>query len=357
MAVRGFCRILGNVARTTANTAQRFASASTMSVRDALCAAMDEEMARDDRVFLLGEEVALYGGCYKVSKGLLEKYGKSRVLDTPITEMGFAGLAVGAAMAGMRPICEFMTYNFSMQAIDQVVNSAAKTYYMSAGRIHVPIVFRGANGAGVGVAAQHSQDFSAWYAHCPGLKVVSPYSSEDAKGLLKASIRDDNPVVFMENEVLYTQQFPMSSNAMSSNFVLPIGVAKIERSGKDATVVAYSAGMMRALDGAKQLKKEGIDVEVINLRTLRPLDIETIKKSVMKTHHLITIDNGWPFGNIGAEIVAQVIESEAFDYLDAPIFRITGVDVPMPYALPLEIAAQPTASDVVKMVKKSLNIK
>uniref|UniRef100_A0A915BBG5 Pyruvate dehydrogenase E1 component subunit beta n=1 Tax=Parascaris univalens TaxID=6257 RepID=A0A915BBG5_PARUN len=327
MVTRGFCGILANATKHMANVLSRRFASTSMPVREAICAAMDEEMARDESVFLLGEEVARYGGCYKVSKGLLQKYGENRVLDTPITEMGFTGIAVGAAMAGMRPICEFMTYNFSMQAIDQVVNSAAKTYYMSAGRVSVPIVFRGANGAGVGVAAQHSQDFVAWYTHCPGLKVISPYSSEDAKGLLKAAIRDDNP-----------------------------GVAKIERLGKDATIVAYSLGVKRALEAAAQLKGQGIDAEVINLRTLRPLDFETIKKSVMKTHHLVTIDNGWPFGNIGAEVVAQVVESEAFDYLDGPIERVTGVDVPMPYALPLEIAAQPSSSDVVKMVKKSMNI-
>uniref|UniRef100_A0A915BBG6 Pyruvate dehydrogenase E1 component subunit beta n=2 Tax=Parascaris univalens TaxID=6257 RepID=A0A915BBG6_PARUN len=356
MVTRGFCGILANATKHMANVLSRRFASTSMPVREAICAAMDEEMARDESVFLLGEEVARYGGCYKVSKGLLQKYGENRVLDTPITEMGFTGIAVGAAMAGMRPICEFMTYNFSMQAIDQVVNSAAKTYYMSAGRVSVPIVFRGANGAGVGVAAQHSQDFVAWYTHCPGLKVISPYSSEDAKGLLKAAIRDDNPVVFMENEVLYSEVFPMSDEAMSPNFLLPIGVAKIERLGKDATIVAYSLGVKRALEAAAQLKGQGIDAEVINLRTLRPLDFETIKKSVMKTHHLVTIDNGWPFGNIGAEVVAQVVESEAFDYLDGPIERVTGVDVPMPYALPLEIAAQPSSSDVVKMVKKSMNI-
>lgn len=329
---------------------------SKITVRDALNQAMDEELQRDDRVFLLGEEVAQYDGAYKVSKGLWKKYGDDRIIDTPITEMGFTGLAVGAAFAGLRPICEFMTFNFSMQAIDQIINSAAKTYYMSAGRLPVPIVFRGPNGAAAGVAAQHSQDYSAWFAHCPGLKVLSPYNSEDSKGLLKAAIRDDNPVVFLENELLYGASFPVDEKVLKDDFVLPIGEAKIELSGKDITIVSYSKGVQHALEAAEVLKKEGIQAEVINLRTLRPLDFETVKTSVIKTHHLVTVETGWPFCGIGAEISAQISESEAFDYLDSPVLRVTGVDVPMPYATALESAALPSTQDVISVVKRSLNI-
>ncbi|CAI4226466.1 unnamed protein product [Auanema sp. JU1783] len=330
--------------------------ASSLTVRDALNQALDEEIRRDERVFLLGEEVAQYDGAYKVSKGLWKKYGDKRIIDTPITEMGFAGIAVGAAFAGLRPICEFMTFNFSMQAIDQIINSAAKTYYMSAGRVNCPIVFRGPNGAAAGVAAQHSQDFSAWFAHCPGLKVVTPYSAEDAKGLLKASIRDDNPVVFLENEILYGQSFPVSDEVLSEDFVLPIGKCKIERPGNHITLVAYSRGVELALDAAKQLEAIGVEAEVINIRTLRPLDFETIKQSVMKTNHIVTVEYGWPFAGIGAEIGAQIMESEAFDHLDAPLLRVTGVDVPMPYTQTLEAAALPHAGHVISAVKKSLNI-
>uniref|UniRef100_A0A1I7UH03 Pyruvate dehydrogenase E1 component subunit beta n=1 Tax=Caenorhabditis tropicalis TaxID=1561998 RepID=A0A1I7UH03_9PELO len=348
-------RKCGNLfaARLAANSAR---SASTMTVRDALNQAMDEEIKRDDRVFLLGEEVAQYDGAYKISKGLWKKHGDKRIIDTPITEMGFAGIAVGAAFAGLRPICEFMTFNFSMQAIDQIINSAAKTYYMSAGRVPVPIVFRGPNGAAAGVAAQHSQDYSAWYAHCPGLKVLSPYSAEDAKGLLKAAIRDDNPVVFLENEILYGQSFPVSDEVLSDEFVVPIGKAKIERQGDHVTIVSYSRGVEFALEAAKQLESIGVSSEVVNLRSLRPFDFETIRQSVHKTHHLVSVETGWPFAGIGAEIAAQVMESDVFDQLDAPLLRVTGVDVPMPYAHTLEQAALPTAEHVVKAVKKSLNI-
>ncbi|EFO95640.1 hypothetical protein CRE_13110 [Caenorhabditis remanei] len=341
------------VARLAGNSSR---AASTMTVRDALNQAMDEEIKRDDRVFLLGEEVAQYDGAYKISKGLWKKHGDKRIIDTPITEMGFAGIAVGAAFAGLRPICEFMTFNFSMQAIDQIINSAAKTYYMSAGRVPVPIVFRGPNGAAAGVAAQHSQDYSAWYAHCPGLKVVTPYSAEDAKGLLKASIRDDNPVVFLENEILYGQSFPVSDEVLSDDFVVPIGKAKIERSGDHVTIVSYSRGVEFSLEAAKQLESIGVSAEVINLRSLRPFDFESIRQSVHKTHHLISVETGWPFAGIGAEIAAQVMESDVFDQLDSPLLRVTGVDVPMPYAHTLEQAALPTTEHVVKAVKKSLNI-
>ncbi|KAL3079777.1 hypothetical protein niasHS_014059 [Heterodera schachtii] len=331
-------------------------AASTLTIRDALNQAMDEELERDERVFLLGEEVAMYDGAYKISKGLWKKYGDERIVDTPITEMGFAGLAVGAAFAGLRPICEFMTFNFAMQAIDQLVNSAGKTYYMSAGRVTVPIVFRGPNGFAAGVAAQHSQDYAAWYAHVPGLKVVAPYSAEDAKGLLKAAVRDENPVIFLENELLYGVPFPVSDEVLSADFVLPIGQSKIERVGTHVTLVSYSKAVQNCLEAADQLKAEGVEAEVINLRTLRPLDFETVRRSVLKTHHMVTVETGWPFCGIGAELSAQVAESDAFDYLDAPVLRVTGVDVPMPYAVGLESAAVPSTADVVRTVKKSLNM-
>ncbi|CAH1990717.1 unnamed protein product [Acanthoscelides obtectus] len=332
-------------------------SAKPMTVRDALNSAMDEEMERDERVFIMGEEVAQYDGAYKVSRGLWKKYGDKRVIDTPITEMGFAGIATGAAMAGLRPICEFMTFNFAMQAIDHIINSAAKTFYMSAGRVNVPIVFRGPNGAAAGVAAQHSQCYGAWYAHCPGLKVVSPYNSEDCKGLLKAAIRDPDPVVFLENEILYGVQYPMSDEALSKDFVLPIGKAKIEKPGKHITVVAHSKAVETSLEAAKELAGKGIECEVINLRSLRPLDMETIVKSVTKTNHLLSVEQGWPTCGIGAEILAQIMESEAFFHLDQPALRITGADVPMPYTKSLEIAALPQPKDVVAAVKKLLKVK
>uniref|UniRef100_A0A915ELJ7 Pyruvate dehydrogenase E1 component subunit beta n=1 Tax=Ditylenchus dipsaci TaxID=166011 RepID=A0A915ELJ7_9BILA len=346
------------VKKTVSNAAaQRCASSGqTLTVRDALNQAMDEELKRDDRVFLLGEEVAQYDGAYKVSKGLWKKYGDDRIIDTPITEAGFTGIAVGAAFAGLRPICEFMTMNFAMQAIDQMINSAAKTFYMSAGRVPVPIVFRGPNGAAAGVAAQHSQDFSAWYAHCPGLKVVAPYNSTDAKGLLKAAIRDDNPVVFLENEMLYGVSYPVEDEVLTEDFVIPIGKAKVELEGSDVTIVTFSKGVQNAFEAAEQLKELGVSAEVINLRSLRPLDFETIKNSVMKTNHLVTFEAGWPFCGIGAEISAQIAESEVFDYLDAPVLRVTGVDVPMPYTATLEAAALPSTTNLVNVVKKSLNI-
>ncbi|KAF4525195.1 hypothetical protein B566_EDAN008300 [Ephemera danica] len=334
----------------------RALQATQLTVRDALNSALDEEMERDERVFILGEEVAMYDGAYKVSRGLWKKYGDKRVIDTPITEMGFAGIAVGAAMNGLRPVCEFMTFNFSMQAIDQVINSAGKTFYMSAGVVNVPIVFRGPNGAAAGVAAQHSQCFGAWYSHCPGLKVLSPYTAEDAKGLLKAAIRDPDPVVFLENEILYGQPFEVSDEVLSNNFVLPIGKAKIEREGKHVTLVSHSRPVEMCLEASKVLAGEGIECEVINLRSLRPLDINTVLQSVVKTHHLITVEQGWPQSGVGAEICARVMESEAFFYLDAPAIRITGADVPMPYTKSLEIAALPQAPDVVRTVKKVLGV-
>ncbi|XP_055679373.1 pyruvate dehydrogenase E1 component subunit beta, mitochondrial [Lutzomyia longipalpis] len=328
--------------------------AAQMTVRDALNSAMDEEMEKDERVFILGEEVAQYDGAYKVSRGLWKKYGDKRVIDTPITEMGFAGMAVGAAMAGLRPICEFMTFNFAMQAIDQIINSAAKTFYMSAGVVNVPIVFRGPNGAAAGVAAQHSQCFAAWYAHCPGLKVISPYDAEDCRGLLKAAIRDPDPVVFLENEILYGQPYPVSDQVLDKNFTLPIGKAKIQRPGTHCTLVAHSRAVELSLQAAAELAKGGIECEVINLRTIRPLDVETIFQSVQKTHHMVTVEQGWPQCGVGSEICARVMESETFFHLDAPVWRVTGVDVPMPYAKSLEQAALPQVPDIVAAVRTVL---
>ncbi|KAM3726698.1 Pyruvate dehydrogenase E1 component subunit beta [Dirofilaria immitis] len=312
-----------------------------IQVREAIRQALDEEMEKDDRVFLLGEEVAHYEGAYKCSKGIMHKFGEKRCFDTPISEMGFAGIAVGAAFMGLRPVCEMMTFNFSMQCIDHIINSAAKTYYMSAGRVNVPIVFRGPNGPTPGVGAQHTQDFSAWFAFCPGLKVVTPYNSEDAKGLLKAAIRDDNPVVMLEDELLYGHAFPVSPEVLSSDFSIPIGKAKIEVPGTDVTIVSYSKAMAQAFDGTEKLAKLGIYAELINLRTLRPLDTECIKNSVKKTRHLITVEAGWPFCNIGAEISAQMVESDVFSHLDAPIQRITGADTPMPYSEAVEAHSMP----------------
>ncbi|KAK0546394.1 pyruvate dehydrogenase E1, beta subunit [Tilletia horrida] len=338
---------------------RRFAShesgAQTMTVREALNSAMEEEMLRDDSVFILGEEVARYNGAYKVTKGLLDKFGERRVIDTPITESGFTGLAVGAALSGLRPICEFMTFNFAMQAIDQIINSGAKTYYMSGGNVPCPIVFRGPNGAAAGVGAQHSQDFAAWYGQIPGLKVVSPWNVEDARGLLKSAIRDPNPVVVLENEIMYGQSFEVSKEVLSEDFLIPIGKAKIERPGKDITIVSHSIGLNHALSAAETLKKEeGVEAEVINLRSIRPLDIESIIKSVKKTNRLVTVEGGFPFCSIGSEICAQIMESEAFDYLDAPVERVTGADLPTPYATNLEALAFPDAPLVVRVAKRAL---
>ena len=315
-----------------------------MTVREALRDAMAEEMRRDDKVFLMGEEVAQYHGAYKVSQGLLEEFGAKRIIDTPITEMGFTGLATGAAYAGLRPIVEFMTMNFSMQAIDHVINSAAKTLYMSGGQQGASIVFRGPNGAASRVGAQHSQCYASWYAHCPGLKVVSPWSGEDAKGLLKAAIRDPNPVVFLENELMYGQNFDVPE---SSDFVIPLGKAKIERAGDGVTIIAFSRMVQVALDAAAALATQGIEAEVINLRTIRPLDVETIVRSVQKTNRVISIEEGWAFAGIGAEIAAVIMEN-AFDWLDAPVVRVCGADVPMPYAANLEKLALPQADQVVE---------
>jgi pyruvate dehydrogenase E1 component beta subunit len=319
----------------------------TMTVREALRDAMAEEMRRDERVFVIGEEVAEYQGAYKVTQGLLQEFGPRRVVDTPISEQGFAGLGVGAAFAGLRPIVEFMTFNFAMQAIDQIINSAAKTLYMSGGKLGAPIVFRGPNGPAARVAAQHSQDFSAWYSHIPGLKVIAPYTAADAKGLLKAAIRDPNPVIFLENEILYGHSFPVPKLA---DYVVPIGKAKIARPGRDVTIVAFSIGMTYALKAAEELAGLGIEAEVIDLRTLRPMDSATIIESVKKTNRIVTVEEGWPQSGVGAEIAARVV-AEAFDWLDAPPLRVTGKDVPMPYAANLEKLALPSVAEVVEAAK------
>jgi pyruvate dehydrogenase E1 component beta subunit len=322
----------------------------TMTVREALRDAMAEEMRRDPAVFVMGEEVAEYQGAYKVTQGLLQEFGPKRVVDTPITEHGFAGLGVGAAFAGLKPIVEFMTFNFSMQAIDQIVNSAAKTLYMSGGQVTAQIVFRGPNGPAARVAAQHSQDYSAWYSHIPGLKVIAPYTASDAKGLLKAAIRDPNPVIFLENEILYGKSFPVPK---LEDWVLPIGRARIARAGNDVTLVAWSIGMNYALGAAEELAKEGIEAEVIDLRTLRPMDIETVLESVKKTNRCVTIEEGWPQNGVGADIAAQIMQ-HAFDYLDAPVTRVSGKDVPMPYAANLEKLALPSVPEVVEAAKAVL---
>ena len=317
------------------------------TVREALRDAMAAELRADDRVFLIGEEVAQYQGAYKISQGLLDEFGPRRIIDTPITEHGFTGLAVGAAMDGLKPIVEFMTFNFAMQAIDQIINSAAKTLYMSGGQMGCPIVFRGPNGAASRVGAQHSQDYASWYAHCPGLKVVAPWSAADAKGLLRAAIRDPNPVIVLENEILYGQTFDCPT---ADDFVLPIGKAKIERPGAHVTIVAYSIMVGVAMKAAESLAGQGIEAEVINLRTIRPMDTQTIVDSVKKTSRIVTVEEGWPFAGIGAEINMQIIE-HCFDYLDAPPKRVCGLDVPLPYAANLEKLALPQPDWVVEAVK------
>jgi pyruvate dehydrogenase E1 component beta subunit len=323
-----------------------------MTVREALRDAMREEMRRDANVFLIGEEVGQYQGAYKVSQGLLEEFGPKRVVDTPITEMGFTGLATGAAFAGLRPIVEFMTFNFAMQAIDHIINSAAKTLYMAGGQLGCPIVFRGPNGAAARVAAQHSHDFSAWYSQVPGLKVVAPYSSADAKGLLKAAIRDGNPVIFLENEILYGKTFEVPK---VEDWIVPIGKARIARPGRHVTIVSFSIGMTYALGAAEKLAAEGIEAEVIDLRTLRPMDVGAILQSVRKTNRCVTVEEGWPQGSIGSEISAQLM-THAFDDLDAPVARITGKDVPMPYAANLEKLALPSIDEVVAAAKSTLYV-
>ena len=319
----------------------------TQTIREALRDAMAEEMRRDPDVFIMGEEVAEYQGAYKVTQGLLQEFGARRVIDTPITEHGFAGVGVGAAMTGLKPIVEFMTFNFAMQAIDQIINSAAKTLYMSGGQMGCSIVFRGPNGAAARVAAQHSQDYAAWYSQVPGLKVVAPFSAADYKGLLKAAIRDPNPVIFLENEVLYghTGEVPKLDD-----YVVPIGKARVVRKGKDVTIVSWSMGMSYALKAADELAKEGIEAEVVDLRTIRPMDTETIVASVKKTGRAVTVEEGWQQSGVGAEVAARIMEN-AFDYLDAPVARISGKDVPMPYAANLEKLALPSVAEVVAAAK------
>ena len=318
-----------------------------ITVREALRDAMAEEMTRDESVFLMGEEVAEYQGAYKVSQGLLEQFGQKRVIDTPITEHGFTGIAVGAAFGGLRPVLEYMTFNFAMQAIDHIINSAAKTLYMSGGQINVPIVFRGPNGAAARVAAQHSQDYAAWYAQIPGLKVVMPYSSDDAKGLLKSAIRDDNPVVFLENEILYGQKFPLPD---LDDYTVPIGRARIRRQGSDLTIVTFGIGNKHSIEAAEKLSQMGIETEIIDLRSLRPIDYDTVLQSVQKTNRCLTVEEGWPVCSIGNHI-ASVIMEKAFDYLDAPVLCCTGKDVPMPYAANLERHALITTDEIVETAK------
>ena len=320
----------------------------TQTVREAIRDAMAEEMRRDETVYLIGEEVAEYQGAYKVSQGLLDEFGSKRVIDTPITEHGFTGIAVGSAFAGLRPIVEFMTFNFSMQAIDQIINSAAKTLYMSGGQMGAPMVFRGPNGAAARVGAQHSQDYAAWYAHIPGLKVVQPYSASDAKGLMKTAIRDDNPVIFLENEILYGKSFEVP---LLEDYTVPFGKARVWREGTDVTIVSFGIGMQYALEASNQLEAEGVSAEVIDLRSLRPIDYETIINSIKKTNRCVTVEEGFPIGSIGNHLSAVIME-RAFDYLDAPVINCTGKDVPMPYAANLEKLALTTTAEVISAVKK-----
>ncbi len=320
----------------------------SLTVRDALRDAMAEELRRDGDVFVMGEEVAEYQGAYKVTQGLLQEFGSKRIIDTPITEYGFAGIATGAAFAGLKPVVEFMTWNFAMQAIDHIINSAAKTLYMAGGQLGCPIVFRGPNGAASRVAAQHSQCFASWYAHCPGLKVIAPWSSADAKGLLKAAIRDPNPVVFLEHEIMYGQSFDVPEDP---DFILPIGKAKIERAGTDVTITAFSRMVGFALQAADKLAEQGISAEVINLRTLRPLDTDTIVNSVKKTNRLVSVEEGWHYSGIGSEMAALMME-QCFDHLDAPVVRVYGADVPMPYAANLEKLALPQVEHIIEAAQK-----
>lgn len=350
LAASAFSPALASASTASADDDLEIASDAktvTISMREALRDAMAEEMRADDRVFLMGEEVAQYQGAYKVSQGLLDEFGDKRVIDTPITEHGFAGVGVGAALGGLHPIIEFMTWNFAMQAMDQIINSAAKTLYMSGGQMRCPIVFRGPNGAASRVAAQHSQDYSAWYAHVPGLKVVAPSTPADAKGLMKAAIRDPNPVIFLENELLYGVKGEVPTD---TDWTLPIGKARIARKGRDVTIVSFARGMVYALDAATQLAETGIEAEVIDLRTLRPLDIAAILESVKRTNRLVTVEESWPVCSVGSEICARVA-MEAFDYLDAPPAKVSAADVPLPYAANLEKMALPSVEQVVEAVK------
>ncbi|KAL3940242.1 MAG: hypothetical protein SGBAC_005177 [Bacillariaceae sp.] len=324
-----------------------------VTVREAICEGLDEEMERDESVFIMGEEVAQYQGAYKVTKGLYQKYGEKRVIDTPITEAGFTGMAVGASFHDLRPVVEFMTWNFSLQAIDQIINGSAKQFYMSGGNLASPIVFRGPNGYSAGTAAQHSQCFAAWFGSVPGLKVVSPYSSADAKGLIKAAIRDPNPVVVLEHELMYGVSFPMTDEEQSSDFVLPIGKAKIEREGSDVTLITYSKEVGLALEAAEAMAAKGTSVEVINLLSIRPLDRDAILGSIQKTGRCVTLEQGWPQHGVGAEISAMIMETDTFNYMDAPMERVCGADVPMPYAKDLEEAALPQLNDVIAAIERT----
>ncbi|EGC28737.1 pyruvate dehydrogenase E1 beta subunit [Dictyostelium purpureum] len=322
-----------------------------VTVRDAINSALDEELARDEKVFVMGEEVAQYNGAYKITKGLYDKYGPDRMIDTPITEAGFAGIGVGAAMAGTRPIVEFMTWNFAMQAIDHIINSSAKTHYMSGGKVYNPIVWRGPNGPPTSVGAQHSQCFAAWYGQIPGLKVIAPFSARDHRGLLKAAIRDDNPVVCLESELLYNYKFTLTPEEQDKDYLLDIGKAHVEREGTDVTLVSFSRMVANCLEAAEALAKEGISAEVINLRSIRPLDVETIVKSLQKTNRMVTVEEGWAQSGVGAEIAALMME-HAFDHLDAPVERIAGADVPMPYAMNLENAAMVQTQNIINAAKR-----
>jgi pyruvate dehydrogenase E1 component beta subunit len=334
------------------NSSRSFAT-KQMTVREAICEGLDEEMERDEAVFIMGEEVAQYQGAYKVTKGLYQKYGDKRVIDTPITEAGFTGMAVGASFHNLKPIVEFMTWNFSLQAIDQIVNSAAKQFYMSGGNLACPIVFRGPNGYSAGTAAQHSQCFAAWYGSVPGLKVVSPYSSEDAKGLIKAAIRDPNPVIVLEHELMYGISFPMSDEAQSKDFVIEIGKAKIEREGSDVTLITFSKPVGIALEAAEVMAAKGVSVEVINLLSIRPLDRDAILASIKKTGRCVTLEQGWPQHGVGSEIAAMIMETETFNYLDAPMERVCGADIPMPYSQVLEEASLPQVEDVCAAIERT----
>jgi len=324
-----------------------------MAVREAICDGIDEEMERDENVYVMGEEVAQYQGAYKVTKGLYQKYGEKRVIDTPITEAGFTGLAIGSSFHDLRPVVEFMTINFAMQAIDHVVNSAAKQYYMSGGDLPCPIVFRGPNGYSAGTSAQHSQCFAAWFGSIPGLKVVAPYSSEDAKGLIKAAIRDPNPVMVLEHELMYGVSFPMSDEAQSKDFVIEIGKAKIEREGSDVTIITFSKEVGKALEAAEIMASKGVSCEVINLLTIRPLDRETIFNSIKKTGRCVTLEQGFPQHGVGAEIAALIMETDTFNYLDAPMERVCGADIPTPYATELENACFPQVDDVIAAIERT----
>jgi len=335
------------------NTPHRGFATKDMTVREAICEGLDEEMERDESVYIMGEEVAQYQGAYKVTKGLYQKYGEKRVIDTPITEAGFTGLAVGSALHDLRPVVEFMTINFSMQAIDHIVNSAAKQYYMSGGDLAVPIVFRGPNGYSAGTAAQHAQCYAAWFGAIPGLKVVSPYSSEDAKGLIKAAIRDPNPVMVLEHELMYGVSFPMSDEAQSKDFVIEIGKAKIEREGSDVTIISFSKEVGKALEAAEIMAGKGVSCEVINLLSIRPLDRETIFNSIKKTGRCVTLEQGFPQHGVGAEIAAMIMETDTFNYLDAPMERVTGADVPTPYAIELEEQSFPQVNDVIAAIERT----